>query len=1052
MNRIRPYRFALVVLILPAVAFGLGFTPQDSLSPQPSPEVNALLQRGRETAKSDRAEAARLMEEAVKTAQQMGDAPGQAAACFELGAMLRRQAPPKAVGYFNQALEIYSRLGDKRGQARCLTGVGNAYAIMSQQDKAVEHLEAGRKLSMEVGYQEGVAAALNGIGMVYARTGQPRRALPYFQESRAIYETAGKPDEVFGIVSNIAVCHGMSGDVPRAIEVLQEALTVIRGKGLEGDEGVILTNLGVAHSRVGDLRKSSEYLREAIPLLEKSGIRKSVATCFIALANNSRKEGNLFESLACAQRAYDLQVEVQDSANAANALLAMGGFYTTVGDQDRAIDCYRRALKTNEGTGDIVGRMHMLNGLGQLLGKLGKLKEEQSCYQEVLQLQERAEDSDTKARAYLYMAESQKRGGRYNEAVAHTREALALFQRLQSPGGEADCERQLGELQRLTGNRLEAGERFRRALEINQAIGNVDAQAACLAAIANVTDSASEKEKRLAEALKLIEGMRESLGVLGESKAAYLEDQASIYQNYLRYLLGAKKYTAAFEWVQRSKARVLIDLLASGQVDVTSVMSARDRAIELALAQRGKKLNVEWMSNEGERAELARRADSPADRVRAAKDKREEIEAAQKELERDWRASRDRFYARNPQVAYRRGARVAEISEIAAGISADTAILEFCFTPADGGSADKDQLALFLVSKEKGKPVLRVFREFLSPGEIGRLASAFREACANRPGSAGARMYQDLARRLYRTLLSSAAPNFASKKRLVICPDGPLWDVPFQALLAPSGSPSETSKAEFLFERFSLAYGYSATGVKAALDSRMQPNRTHPTNPLLVMASPDFSGEDGGAGREDPRTVSRRHFERGGGLSPLPYSREEARMVSGLFPGSIAKMGREAQEALVKEKGRDYRYLHFATHALVNDAAPMLSGVVLANPPANSIEDGILSVRELFEMRLSADMIVFSACNTARGARRRGEGVVGLTWASLASGIPTQVVSQWSVDDETTAALMGRFYREIKSGKPKDASLRAAALATMRDGKHSHPFYWAPFILNGDWR
>ncbi|MDW8368417.1 MAG: CHAT domain-containing protein, partial [Abditibacteriales bacterium] len=126
--------------------------------------------------------------------------------------------------------------------------------------------------------------------------------------------------------------------------------------------------------------------------------------------------------------------------------------------------------------------------------------------------------------------------------------------------------------------------------------------------------------------------------------------------------------------------------------------------------------------------------------------------------------------------------------------------------------------------------------------------------------------------------------------------------------------------------------------------------------------------------------------------------------------------------------------------------------IVLAQPPPGSEEDGFLTAREIFDLKLSAEMVVLSACNTAGGERRGGEGVVGLTWALFVAGAPTQVVSQWAVADESTARLMKQFYIDLRGGKPKGAALRAAALGLMKDGKRKHPFYWAPFVLMGDWR
>jgi CHAT domain-containing protein len=129
-----------------------------------------------------------------------------------------------------------------------------------------------------------------------------------------------------------------------------------------------------------------------------------------------------------------------------------------------------------------------------------------------------------------------------------------------------------------------------------------------------------------------------------------------------------------------------------------------------------------------------------------------------------------------------------------------------------------------------------------------------------------------------------------------------------------------------------------------------------------------------------------------------------------------------------------------------------MSAVVLAQPPPGAEEDQFLTAREIFDLKLAADLVVLSACNTARGEKQAGEGIVGLTWALFVAGAPSEVVSQWAVNDASTAELMKRFYAGLKAGKSKGAALQAAELALLKDGQHAHPYYWAPFILMGDWR
>lgn len=190
------------------------------------------------------------------------------------------------------------------------------------------------------------------------------------------------------------------------------------------------------------------------------------------------------------------------------------------------------------------------------------------------------------------------------------------------------------------------------------------------------------------------------------------------------------------------------------------------------------------------------------------------------------------------------------------------------------------------------------------------------------------------------------------------------------------------------------------------------------------------------------------------GIVDLPGTQREADAVAKLYPNAkVFTRGKAQESAFVKEAGK-YRYLHLASHAFFNDASPMLSSIVLATP-ADSSQDGYLTAREIFDLRLNADLVVLSACNTARGEKRSGDGIVGLSWALFAAGAPAQVVSQWSVDDRATATLMTRFYGNMKAGQSKGLALRNASASLRKPGndpKWKHPYYWAPFIILGDWR
>ena len=189
-------------------------------------------------------------------------------------------------------------------------------------------------------------------------------------------------------------------------------------------------------------------------------------------------------------------------------------------------------------------------------------------------------------------------------------------------------------------------------------------------------------------------------------------------------------------------------------------------------------------------------------------------------------------------------------------------------------------------------------------------------------------------------------------------------------------------------------------------------------------------------------------------LDPLPEAEAEVKGLGRLYGAAHSKiyLGAEAREDRAKNEAGEFRVLHFATHGVLNDAAPMYSHLVLAQGDRN--EDGLLEAWELTQMDLRADLVVLSACETARGRFGAGEGMIGLSWAMFVAGAPATVVSQWKVESASTRELMLGFHQRLmpssKAKMTKAEALRQAALKLMKNPATSHPFYWAAFVLMGD--
>ncbi|HEX2642708.1 MAG TPA: CHAT domain-containing protein, partial [Thermoanaerobaculia bacterium] len=281
--------------------------------------------------------------------------------------------------------------------------------------------------------------------------------------------------------------------------------------------------------------------------------------------------------------------------------------------------------------------------------------------------------------------------------------------------------------------------------------------------------------------------------------------------------------------------------------------------------------------------------------------------------------------------------------------------------------------------------------------------------------------------RLYAELVRPAESFLERSERLLIVPDGPLHTLPFAALVRQDH--------RYLVEWKPLRFAVSVTAL-AELQKRRRPGEGQEGRGLVAFGDPLIA-----------KTAS--------AYPPLPQSRAEVEGIARLFPGARLFLGREATEENARSLGPDARWLHFAVHGVLNAKLPTHSGLALSPPPAGSEEpgNGLLQAWEIMEdLRLDADLVTLSACDTALGTEVGGEGLLGLTRAFQYAGARSVLATLWGISDRSTAPWMSRFYRELRDGKSKDEAVRAAQVEQIRSPDGPYPFYWAAFQLYGDWR
>jgi len=328
-------------------------------------------------------------------------------------------------------------------------------------------------------------------------------------------------------------------------------------------------------------------------------------------------------------------------------------------------------------------------------------------------------------------------------------------------------------------------------------------------------------------------------------------------------------------------------------------------------------------------------------------------------------------------------------AEIRGQLDADEVLVEYY--------QEGDALYGFVVTRDA---VTAVPLDGVGLGEaVGRFRDAIQAQAADKTDAEG--------RALYKRLIAPLADSLAGKPLLTIVPHGPLHYLPFAALRGGNGYLIEEHELRLLPNASVLGF--------------LRPPEHPAAKPLLVLGDPDL----------------------GNAKYDLPGAEAEARAIADLQPGSVVYLREQASKAVVRQDGANYRILHFASHGQFRPENPLGSRLLLAG---KTVAEGQLTAAELYDMRLNADLVTLSACETGLSKVERGDDVLGLTRGFLFAGSRSIVASLWEVSDEATKALMVSFYQALPSAG-KSAALRQAQLATMK--QYPDPLFWAAFELTG---
>ncbi|MGH7596458.1 MAG: tetratricopeptide repeat protein [bacterium] len=996
------------------------------------------------------------LNQALPLTQAVGDSSGQATTLNAMGSVYNNWGEgQKALDYYGQALILTRAVGNRREEAGTLNNMGSVYSDLGDKPKAIEYYGQAQSLYRAIGDRRRVATTLNNIGMVYNDLGEQQKAIDYLSQALPLYQAVGDRHGEAVTLNNIGLVYNEWGETMKALDYYEQALPLRRATHDRQGEAVSLHNIAAIYNRLGERQKAFDYHHQALALIRAIGDRRREAVTLNNLGSIYRDLGEKQKALDHYSQALSLYRAMADPRGESAALTNIGMVYKDLGEHQQALDYCDRALQLKRAVGDRYGEVNVLNNIGVIYYALDK----------------------------------------HQEALDYLGQALALKRTVANRAGEAMTLNNIGVIYGKLGEKQKALDYFGQALQLRRVVGDRHEEAITLAGIAGIEldlGNLIEARARIEPALNIIESLRTKVAS-PELRTSYFATVQNYYEFYIDLLMQLHQRhpseghdAIALQASERARGRSLLEIINEAHVDIRpgadSVLVEREHVLQQQLNTKAERLM----------------------RLLGGKHTPEQAATAEKEVAAlllQYQEIQAQIRATSPSYAALTQPQPLSAKEIQQQVLDDeTLLLEYALgkersflwavTPTTINSFELPKRAA-IDSVARRVYDLLTARNQSRPHETemqrqARCAQADHELPAT-------------AATLSQWLLGPVI-ELLGNKRLLIVSDGALQYIPFGALPVPTLSvaskqssvtsaprtlatdhwPLKTDYRPLIVDHEIIAIPSASVlaVLRRELTARQPAGKT-----VAALADPVFASDDprvqhdkkkiaqqaktdstflaGATALASPFLRSAREMgvtDSSEGLARLFFSRREAEGILKLVPVAegmkAVDFAANRATATSAELSR-YRMVHFATHGLLNSTHPELSGIVLSLvDEQGKPQDGFLRLHEIYNLNLPADLVVLSACQTALGKEIRGEGLVGLTRGFMYAGAARVAASLWKVDDRATAELMRRFYDVMLGGKKlrPAAALRAAQISLWKEARWQAPYYWAAFVLQGEWR
>ncbi|WP_404790454.1 CHAT domain-containing protein [Altericista sp. CCNU0014] len=897
-------------------------------------------------------------------------------------------------------LAIAQTIDARKAEGDRLFRQGTQQYLTSQYPAALNSWQQALQIYRAIKNRQRESTTLSSLGNIYRVLGNYDKAIEYGQQSLAIARAIqNRPGESEALV-NLGLAYLFKGDYEKTIEYGQQSLAIARAIQNRRGEAVALGSLGGAYHYLGNDAKAIEYGQQKLAITRAIQDRQGEIEALNILGNVHLSLGNYTKAIEYGEQYLVITREIKNRYGESVALGNLAGAYLYLGNYAKAIEYEQQQLAIARTIKYRRGEAVALGNLGTTYRALGNYAKAIEYGEQSLAVAREIKDPEVEGLALVNLGAAYHYFGDDAKAIDYGEQSLAIARAIKNHYAEGEALGHLGIVYLEMGNYAKAIEYTQQFLAIARQI-NRQGEGAALGNLGLAYGYSGNNAKAITY-------IQQQLAITREIKDR--EGEGLALNNLGVTFLKAGNPTEAEKMLMRAIQvwESQRQLLGSNDANKISIFEGQSRTYRTLQQVRVAQNNPIAALEIAERGRARAFVDLLTQRLSSGDASPEIVPAPNQEQIR--------------QIAKAQNATLVQYS-----------IIYDTFEIQDKQVRRESALYIWVIQSTGKitfrqvdlKPLWRKHNASIASSILDTLES-FPVRSRSNDSSIKPQVNFNL-QRLHQLLIDPIA-NLLPKDpnaHVIFIPQGSLFQVPFPALQDANGT--------YLIQKHTILTAPSIQ-VLALTRQQRQKLANQPANhrgKALVLGNPTMPQVSLSLG--EPKRA----------LSPLPGAEAEARAIAP-FLNTQAITGAQGTKAAIVQKMPQASMIHLATHGLLDDVRGLDSAIALA--PSGK-DDGLLTAEEIFDMKLQANLVVLSACNTGEG-RITGDGVIGLSRSLIAAGVPSVIVSLWAVPDAPTAALMQTFYKNLQENPNKAQALRQAMLTTLKT--HPQPRDWAAFTLIGE--